>query len=201
MNKEKFIPLTKSFLYINILIWCVANYLLYYFFDNLIILVISIILCFFSAIILIRNRKYLQEYDSNVSVLMSIIGYWFWLLILFTFLLQIKINVHLWFYFIELFALFLVFMYSKKTNSQVREKNNKAIDFKAMEKVPKTVARIAASSLVISSFIHLSLSESQALFILSLFLLFFTLVSFWLFSSLVIVYFKHLTQKDSSSEL
>lgn len=190
MNNRKLIPLTKPFLYINILIWSALNYLLYCFFGNIIILIISLVLYFISIVLLIRNRRYLQEYENNLLVTVSISGYWFWMFGLFTFLLQLKINTYLWFYFIEIITLFFVFIYSKKTNCKTHKKSNNSIDYQKVEKTPKTAAKIVGGIIVLNSIIHISITENQALFIVSIFLFAFTLVSFWIFSSLLIVYLR-----------
>lgn len=188
MNENKVIPLPESFLYINILIWIGLNYLIYVLFNNLIILTISSILCFISIIILLKNKRYLCEYDNNCSVLMSITGYWFWLFSLFTIFLQIKSNTTIWFYIIELIALILIFIFARKKNTK-NKKNNQQIDIDKTQKAPKTAAKISVCIMILFSLINISFTENQAYFILSICLLFFALVSFWFFSSLIIVYF------------
>lgn len=189
MNKNKVIPLPESFLYINILIWIGINYLIYSIINNIIILVISSILCLISTITLIKNKRYLCEYDNSRSVLMSITGYWFWLFSLFTIFLQIKSHAAIWFYIIELIALIFVFIFAKKKNSINESKNNQPIDIDKAQKAPKTAAKISVGIMVLFSIVHLSLTKNQTLFILSICLLFLALLSFWFFSSLIIVYF------------
>lgn len=189
MDKNKVIPLPESFLFINILIWIGINYLIYCIFDSIIILIISAILCLISIIILLKNKRYLCEYDNSRSVLMSITGYWFWIFSLFTIFLQIKSHTAIWFYIIELMALVFVFIFAKKKNSINESKNNQPIDIEKAQKAPKSAAKISIGIMVLFSIVHLSLTENQTLFILSICLLFFALLSFWVFSSLIIVYF------------
>lgn len=189
MNKNKVIPLPESFLFINILIWIGINYLIYCIFDSIIILIISAILCLISIIILLKNKRYLCEYDNSHSVLMSITGYWFWLFSIFTIYLQIKSNTSIWFYIIELIALILIFINAKKKNAINERKNNQTLDIEKAQKTQKTTVIISTCIMVLFSIIHISLTESQTLFIISICLLFFTFISFWFFSSLLIVYF------------
>ncbi len=84
----------------------------------------------------------------------------------------------------------MVFIYSKKTNCKAQEKSNNVIDYQKAEQTPKITARITAGMVVLTSIIHISITENQALFVVSILLFAFTLVSFWIFSSLIIVYLR-----------
>lgn len=194
MNKNKVIPLPESFLFVNILIWIGTNYLIYCILNNIVILIISAILCLISTIILLKNKRYLCEYDNSRSVLMSITGYWFWLFSLFTLFFQFKSKTAIWFYIVEAIFLALIFIYAKKKNSVNESKNNQQIDIEKLQKTPKTAAKISACIMILFSLIHISLTENQVYFILSICLLFFAFLSFYFFASLVIVY--HLSKND-----
>ena len=196
MKEDHFIPLPDWFFDMSILSWIGLNYLVFYISKSIPLTVVSGVLCLISLIVIIRNKRYIRDYTCYMGMVSVVTGYWFLVVAIITVLLQIKSKTAVWSYALEAIVCVVIFVCTKKP-----EKSNtgrkEPIDFEEAKKAPKRSMMISACIMALFSLIHISMSENQVFFILSLLLLALDLFVFWLFSMSITRYSNKLNNHNT----
>ncbi len=189
LNKRHF-PLEKSLIHTNNLLCLFANAFLFYFFRNVAISVIGIMILIVMIVIILKNKNYLDEYDSSLLVRAWISGYWSCFLMIFVLLFQLKIKVSYWFLALEILLLIVTFIFGKKSFKKIiTENKNGDTDFSQIRK--RTIAISAPIYFLLNCF-QITLSSNAGLFIISTVIFIFAMVACYLFSFCINMYISYM---------